>query len=89
MKRLPFIRGAIRSRREEDGIDLRKNEITVGEILRNPRARAEINRRYPQVLGNPMLRRFSGMPLKRAMQYAQGYLPQAQIQQLLKELEEL
>ncbi|MCI8624583.1 MAG: hypothetical protein HFG26_13125 [Provencibacterium sp.] len=75
--------------REERAIDLRNYEITVGEILQNPKARAELGRRYPQVMGNPMLRRFSGMPLRQAMGFAQGFLPAAQIRQFVRELEKL
>jgi hypothetical protein len=36
-----------------------------------------------------MLRRFSGMPLKKVIPLAQGYLPQEQIQQFIRELEAL
>lgn len=70
-------------------MNLKNNQITVGEILSNPAARAYIAKRYPAVLGNPMLGAMRGMPLKNVIRMAGRYLPPDQINRMMKDLENL
>lgn len=71
-------------------MDLRNNQITVGEVLSNPQARALMQRQFPALFRNQMmLRRAWNMPLGRALNMASRYVPQSVINQTLNQLRAL
>lgn len=71
-------------------MDLRNGRITVGELWQNPKARAILQREFPQFAGNPMLLRMGmGMPLSKVLGFARGRVPQAKIDQVLEALQKL
>lgn len=70
-------------------MNLRNYQITVGEVLKNPSAKALVARSFPQALRHPMLGLAYSMPLKNVLNMARGSVPQSQINQLLSELEKL
>lgn len=73
-------------------MNLRNGTITVGEIMRNPKAQALLTRTVPQAAGllnGPLARRVWNMPLNAALGYARRYLSPGQMQWLLTELSSL
>ncbi len=70
-------------------MNLRNYEITVGEVLQNPQARALLSRELPLVMRHPALNAARAVPLKDLLPVAGRYVPQRRIQSILKELEKL
>ncbi|MCI9195431.1 MAG: hypothetical protein HFF14_07675 [Angelakisella sp.] len=70
-------------------MDLRNGAISLGEIVRDPKARALVDREFPGILNHPFARRFLGMSLSKALGMARGRVPEDSIQRLLAELREL
>ena len=70
-------------------MDLKNQTITLGALLRDPRARAVLQRRFGQFLNHPMLGMAKGMTLAQLVALSAGRVPQAAVQETLKELEAL
>lgn len=70
-------------------MDLRGGAVTLGELVRDPRARELVDREFPGLLRHPFARRFMGMPLSRALNMARGRVPEDSIQHLLDGLRQL
>ena len=71
-------------------MDLRNGRITIGELWRNPQARAVLQQEFPQYANNPMLLRMAmGMPLGRVLDHARGRVSQAKIDRALQRLQAL
>ena len=67
-------------------MDLRNGRITIGELLSDPAARQVLARRFPQLLGRPIVAASGTMSLERAMKLAAAYVPQKALQETLEEL---
>ena len=67
-------------------MDLKNNMIPVREVLKNPKAKAILQRDFPKLLGSPMLNMAMNMPLKNVLNMVKGYIPQSTINALLEEL---
>ena len=67
-------------------MDLRRNQITVGELLDNPRSRAVIQRRFPTALKHPLLGAARTVTLEQMLALAVAYLPQKKIDEAMEEL---
>ena len=67
-------------------MDLRNNQITMGELLEEPRARELLSRRFPQLVGRPIVYASRGMTLERAMKLGAAYVPQAYLRETLEAL---
>lgn len=67
-------------------MDLREGQITVREILQNPKARALLEREFPALMRSPMLHMASTMPLYVVMNNARRYLSPQKLQQLVSQL---
>ena len=48
-------------------MDLRNNQITLRELLAHPGARKVLERRFPHVVGRPIVAASGSMTLERAM----------------------
>ena len=71
-------------------MDLKGGQVTLGEILQNPQARAMIRRsRYGFLLESPLLGRFSNLPLQAALDRAGGFLPPQVIRRAVEQLRRL
>lgn len=70
-------------------MELRGGAITLGEIVRDPRARQLVDREFPGILRHPFAKRFMGMPLSKALNMARGRFPEDNIERLLTGLREL
>lgn len=82
MKRINFQKG-------ENLMNLRNYEITVGEILQNPKARALLTRELPVVMRHPMLPVARAIPLKDIINNAGRYISPQKMQSILNELEKI
>ena len=70
-------------------MDLKGNRITIGELLADPRAREVLTRRFPNVIGRPIVAASKGMALDRAMKLGAAYVPKAYLEETLRELQSL
>ncbi len=70
-------------------MDLKHNRITIGELLDDPGAREVLARRFPHVIGRPIVAASRGMTLERAIKLGSAYVPKADLQAILRELEKL
>ena len=69
-----------------DTLDLRNNQITIGELLAHPAARQVLAHRFPQLIGRPIVMAAGSMTLERAMKLGAAYVPRKLIQETLEEL---
>ena len=67
-------------------MDLRNNQITIGELLGHPKAKQVLARRFPQMIGRPIVAASGAITLERAMKLAAAYVPQKALQETLEEL---
>ena len=70
-------------------MDLRNRQITVGELLDNPKSRAVFQRRFGKFMKHPMVGAARSLTLSQLAEMAAVYLPQKTIQDTLRELEQL
>ena len=57
-------------------MDLRNNQITVRELLADPKARQVLARQFPQVINRPIVAKSGSMTLDKAMKLGAAYVPQ-------------
>lgn len=67
-------------------MNLKNGQITVGEVLSNPNARALLRREYPALFNHPMLGMARGMTLNQVLGMARGKVSQQQVNRLFEQL---
>lgn len=70
-------------------MNLKNYNITVGEVLQNPQARALLQRELPMIMRHPMLPMANAIPLRDIINNAGGYVSQKKIQSILQQLQRL
>lgn len=70
-------------------MNLRNNQITVAELMDNPKALAVFQRRFGRLIRHPLVGASHSLTLAQLTEMAAVYLPQKTIQETLKELREL
>ncbi len=70
-------------------MNLRNNNITVGEIMRNPQAKQLMQRELPEYMNNTMLALAQGMSLNTVLGFAKGRVSKEKIDRLTIELEKI
>ena len=70
-------------------MNLKNYQITVGEVLQNPQAKAMLQKELPMVMRHPMLPMANAIPLKDVIHYAGGYVSQRTMQNILDQLSRL
>ena len=70
-------------------MDLKNNHITVRELLDNPKSRAVLERRFPQVIQMPMIAKSGSLTLERVVKLVSAYIPRQSIQETIQELQQL
>ena len=70
-------------------MDLRNKQITVGELLDNPKSNAVFQRRFGRFMKHPMVSAARTLSLDQLAEMASIYLPQKTIDDTLRELEQL
>ncbi|MDP4152296.1 MAG: hypothetical protein Q8865_02485 [Bacillota bacterium] len=67
-------------------MDLKNNQITIGEIASNPEAKNILEQEFSNIV-NPMLMRMAwNMSLNDVLKFARGRVPQEKIDHTLEEL---
>ncbi len=70
-------------------MDLRKHQITIGEVLDYPGARAILQRRFPMVFRKDFSPASRSVTLEQLLALVGGYLPKRVVDSTLQELERL
>ena len=70
-------------------MDLKGNQILVGELLDDPAARAVFQRRSGKLLKHPMVPAARSLSLEQLLGFAKLYLPKPVTQDTLEELRRL
>ena len=70
-------------------MDLKNNNITVRELLNNPKARQLLMRELSGYVNPQMLSFASNMSLKTVLGFSRGRVPPQKIENLLAQLKEL
>lgn len=70
-------------------MNLKNNQITVGELLDNPAAKALFQARFPTVMRHPLIGASRMMTLEQLLSFAKAYLPQSVIADTLRTLQGL
>ena len=70
-------------------MNLRQNQITVKELLADPRSRAVFENRFGKWMKHPLLGAAHSLTLAQLMDLAKVYLPQSVIRETLEELQRL
>lgn len=70
-------------------VDLKNNQITVGELLDNPKSRAVFQRRFPMVMKHPLLGAARTVTLEQLVSFAGTYVPKGIIHDTLQELKKV
>lgn len=67
-------------------MNLKNNQITVGELLDYAPARSVFQKRFPTVLKHPMMGAARTVTLEQVIAFAGAYIPKKVIQDTLEEL---
>ena len=70
-------------------MDLRNNQITLGELLDYPPAKKILARRFPLVINRPIVANSRSMSLDRVIKLGSAYEPKKVIQDTIQELKSL
>ena len=70
-------------------MDLKNNQITVQELLRNPKAKSLFQSRFGQWMKHPLFGAAQSLTLAQLMELAKVYLPKQVIQSTLEDLKRL
>ena len=67
-------------------MDLKQNQITVKELLANPKSRAVFERRFGKWMKHPLVGAAHSLSLAQLMDLAKVSIPQSVIRETLEEL---
>lgn len=70
-------------------LDLKNNQITVRELLKNPDAKALFQKRFGHWMKHPLFGAAQSLTLAQLVEGAELYLPRQVIQSTLEELKRL
>ncbi len=70
-------------------MNLKNNQITMRELLANPKARALLRREFPDVMNSPLLSFAENMTLQNVLEFARSYVPQHKVRSVMAQLKEL
>ena len=70
-------------------MDLRNEEITLGELWDDPKSRGVFQRRFPMIMKHPVQNRARSVTLGQLADFLGTWLPPALIRDVLKELQRL
>lgn len=68
-------------------MNLRNQEITLGELWDEPKSQAVFRKRFPMIMKHPIQGRARSVTLGQLADFMSSWLPQALIREVLKELE--
>ena len=65
------------------------NNMTVGQVLANNKAKAILAREFPTLINTPIAKLYSSMTVKQVLALAKDKVPPDKIQRIIKELEQV
>ncbi len=65
------------------------NNMTVGQVLANNKAKAILAREFPTLINTPIAKLYSSMTVKQVLALAKDKVPEDKIQRIIKELEQV
>lgn len=63
--------------------------ISVNQLLSNPKAREILSREFPQMVNSPLIKLYGNTPVKKVINMIKGKIPDEKIQRIIKELENI
>ena len=63
--------------------------ITVNQLLSNPKAREILAREFPQMVNSPLIRLYGNASVKKVLSMIKGKVPDEKIQRIVTELESI
>ncbi|MCI2106433.1 MAG: hypothetical protein LKK00_06900 [Intestinimonas sp.] len=73
----------------DEKMDLKNQQITVGELLDDPAARGVLKKRLGKLMDHPLVPAARTLTLEQVLGFAKYYVPQPVIQNTLRELQRL
>ncbi len=70
-------------------MDLKNYNITVGEVLKNPQAKAMLQKELPMIMRHPMLPMANAIPLRDIINNAGVYVSPRKMQSILEKLSKI
>ena len=70
-------------------MDLRKNQVTLSELMEDPRSMAVLQKHFGKQLRHPLVKAAKKLTLAQLMDMAGAYLPQKTITGVVEELQRL
>ena len=70
-------------------MNLKNYNITVGELLSNPKSKAILKEEFPEYINHPLVNFASYMPLKKVLDFAKGRVPQKKVNRTLEKLKQI
>lgn len=70
-------------------MDLRKKQITLGELWDNPRSRAVFQKRVPMLAKHPLRGAARSVTLEQLADFLSGWVPEGMVAGVMRELEKL
>ena len=70
-------------------MDLKNYNITVGEVLKNPQAKAMLQKELPMIMRHPMLPMANAITLRDIINNAGGYVSPRKMQSILEKLSKI
>ena len=70
-------------------MDLKRNQITLAQLMADPKAKAVLQRRFGPYLKHPMAKAAGSLTLAQLMEMGAVYLPQKTIQETVRALSAL
>ena len=70
-------------------MDLRNNQMTLGELWDNPRSRAVFQKRIPMIAKHPVKGAARTVTLQQLADFLSGWVPQAMISAVIQDLKKL
>ena len=70
-------------------MDLKNYNVTVGEVLKNPQAKAMLQKELPMIMRHPMLPMANAIPLRDIINNAGVYVSPRKMQSILEKLSKI
>lgn len=70
-------------------MDLRKNKITLGELMDNTQAAEILKKEFPEWADSPLIKMASGMTISKVLKVAGKHVPKEKLAEVITKLEQL
>ena len=70
-------------------MNLKGGNVTIGEIMNDPKGFAIMKREFPKLIGTPMFKMAQRMSLNRVIQHWGHHVPRSKIDSIIEELKRI